>query len=156
MVNLQLGYYQPANHYILDLRPEYGDDIVEIATAIFQSFTDQLPFLTKTKRRHRRGQIKKFTKICGWRPQIIRQRRKVFGRKKHRTVTTAVSQALPPISLQESTTDASSTIQYEVFEVWGSVQDSDVTVDTEILELLGQSSCILESSNGVLTPEAQV
>ena len=156
MVNLQLGYYQPANHYILDLRPEYGDDIVEIATAIFQSFTDQLPFLTKTKRRHRRGQIKKFTKICGWRPQIIRQRRKVFGRKKHRAVTTAVSQALPPISLQESTTDASSTIQYEVFEVWGSVQDSDVTVDTEILELLGQSSCILESSNGVLTPEAQV
>ena len=163
MVNLQLGYNQPANHYIFDLRPEYGDDIVEIARIIFQSFTDQLPYLTKPKRYLRRGKIRKFIKKRGWRPQMVHQRRKVFQRSIRRPAdtpvvinssSTIVSQNLPPVSVQQSTTDATSTVPHGLFELWGSVQDSDTMVDYEPWEFLAQSSCILESSNGILLPEA--
>ena len=163
MINLQLGYNQPANHYIFDLRPEYGDDIVEIARIIFQSFTDQLPYLTKTKRHLRRGKIRQFIKKRGWRPQMVRQRRKAFQRSIRRPADTPVvtnssstikSQDLPPVSVQESTTDATSTVPHGMFDLRGPVQDLDTMVDYEPREFLGQSSCILESPSGTLLPEA--
>jgi len=156
MVNLQLGYYQPADHYILGLRPEYGDDIVEIASSIFHSFTDQLPFLLKAKRRFRRGQMRKFIKKRGWR-LVYQRRRKVFGRNTCRATDLPVKNSSstvfsPP---EKSTTDAVSTLLREAWKFQHSVQDSDMEVDTKPLIFQGQSSCMLESSDGTLIPEAQ-
>ena len=57
---LTLGYNQPANQYIL---VEYGNDIVDIASAIFQNFTYHLPFLKNTKRQLCHGKTKIYQKM---------------------------------------------------------------------------------------------
>ena len=52
VINLHLGYYQPTAdyHYILDLRPEYGGDILQIASTVLHGFTLLMSFISKIKR----------------------------------------------------------------------------------------------------------
>ena len=158
MVNLRLGYHQPANHYILDLRPEYGDDIVEIASAIFRSFTDQLPFLTKTKRRDRRGKIKTFIKKRGWRPQMVRKR-KVRRRNSHiKFLRRPVTSLTCDIISQPSTSDKASSelCAQEKLIMAGPVQDMDTTVhNIESPKVPGQSNIMVEF-DGKFIPGASI
>ena len=164
MVNLQLGY-QPANHYILDLRPEYGDDIVEIASAIFQSFTYQLPFLKKTKRRLRRGQTKRFIKKRGWRLHMVHPRRKTCRRN---ICKTHIVDSNPTILLQDLPLQAvpefvsaeyftKCTVSCEAFAVAGSTEETDVISDDIMpLEFKQRSTFLASVSDEILIPEAQL
>ena len=79
-VNLQVEDYKPTNHYILDLRPEYGNDIIEITHDIFQSFTYHLQFFRRPKRR---GQKRKVVKKSGWRLHFVRPKKKTRRKATH-------------------------------------------------------------------------
>jgi len=169
MVNLQLGYNELANHYILDLRPEYGDDIVEITSAIFQSFTYQLPFLKHTKRRLRRGQTKRFIKKCGWRLQMVRSRRKTDRSIIHKTAFVAVDSshmkvlsqglqlgALPEVASASKCTTKSS-VSLEPLEIVGPIEETDKTnKDIIPLKFQGQSAFLAGVSDTKKKPEAQL
>ena len=52
VINVQLGYYQRVgnHHYILDLRPEYGYDILQVTSTVLRGFIIFLSCIRKIKR----------------------------------------------------------------------------------------------------------
>ena len=68
--------YDTQNHYIFDLRPEYGSDVAvmlfDVLEANWPGYISEPYFITKRRKRPRRS---RFIKKSGWRPELVNSSR---------------------------------------------------------------------------------
>ena len=150
------------NHYILDLRPEYGSDIAVILFDVLKTtWPGQITepyFITKRRRRSRR-----FIKKCGWRLELVNSDRKIKATKKKSMLVKTQKDLHVSYSLNANTTHDQlvqsqewycsrqgidqnlDTVQHlkEQFDVEWPMQDSDQDVDSLVPLTVPRTTCIM-------------
>jgi len=134
------------NHYIFDLRPEYGYDITKmLGNVLDNNWPSQIPYFRK---RRKRPKSPKFILKRGWRPELVKKD------KKQRTSNNALCpMATGTTNHQRSTSslfhstgtvvDNSQLFQLqERFDLEPPIQDTDQDVDVIAPRFEGQSTCI--------------
>ena len=147
------------NHYIFDLRPEYGSDIAVILFDVLKTncqITEPY-FITKRRRRSRR-----FIKKCGWRLELVNSDRKIKATKKKSMLVKTqkdlnVSYSLNPNTTHDQLVQSQEwycsregidqnldTVQHlkEQFNIEQPIQDSDQDVDSLVPLTVPRTTCI--------------
>lgn len=115
------------NHYIFDLRPEYGSDVKEMLYNVLKNY--QLPYFIRKLRK--RPKPRKYIVKCGWRRELVNSERRRGTRKSTINSNKTINQS----SLQAASFTSASTMnntqdmdKEEKFELVPPIQDTDKEV----------------------------